>query len=96
MKIGVVAIIKAKPNVEKSLLQQLQYLHEMTHKYDEGCIQYDLHQDLNDKRTFMFVELWQNAECLAEHEIKEHYLESLQKIEDLVESVTVHKTKQKL
>lgn len=96
MHIGVIAILKAKQNHQKSLFEKLQYLHEMTHKHDEGCIQYDLHQDLENKDTFIFVETWQNAEYLAQHQIKEHYLESLQQIEDLVESVTVHKTEQKL
>ena len=96
MNISVVAIIRAKQNVEKSLYEKLQYLHEMTHKQDDGCIQYDLHQDIDDKHTFIFVETWKSAEHLAQHQVKEHYLESLKQIEDLVESVTVHKTEQKL
>lgn len=93
MNVGVVAKIRSKEGCESSLFTQLEYLYEMTHQYDDGCIQYDLHQDVEDKRTFIFIETWQSQEYLAAHEVKEHYLETLRTIENLVESVEVNKTK---
>lgn len=34
---------------------------------EEGCIAYDLFQDLNDETIFFLIESWENAETLEAH-----------------------------
>jgi quinol monooxygenase YgiN len=52
--IVIVANIKVKEEFKDEVYSELVKLHTSTHKYDEGCIQYELHKDLGDKNSFTF------------------------------------------
>lgn len=40
---------------------------------EEGCIQYELHQDLKDPNILSFIEKWETPEALAAHMKSEHF-----------------------
>ena len=89
--IVIVANIKLKEEFKDEVYSELVKLYTSTHKYDEGCIQYELHKDLGDKNSFTFVETWENAEFLAEHEKKEHFINFVSKVENKIDALTISK-----
>lgn len=71
MNINLTAIIKStEGNAEamKSLLLQL--LAES--RKESACIQYDLHQDQENKNVFIFHEIWESQEGLDQHNAQPH------------------------
>ncbi|WP_417325100.1 putative quinol monooxygenase [Halarcobacter sp.] len=89
----VVAKLKVKEEFLDEVYQELVKLHSNTHKFDDGCIQYDLHQDTEDKYSFTFVETWANQEALSNHEKKEHFISFVNALEDKLESLNIDKLK---
>lgn len=66
MKIYLTAIIKSKPEFLSEVKSTLQNM--VVHsKKETACIQYDLHQSLEDQNVFTFYEIWENEEGLAQH-----------------------------
>lgn len=57
--------------------------------HDEGCIQYELHQDNNNLNTFVFFEIWKNQASLDKHNITTHLKDFLEKIKDKVDLLDV-------
>jgi quinol monooxygenase YgiN len=90
-KVNVVAKFTIKEEVFDYVYKELEILYIATHKYDEGCIQYDLHRDLEDKFTFTFVETWESMECLVEHEKKEHFINFIKNVADKIENLSIDK-----
>lgn len=62
----VIAIMKAKPGKEAALKQEVIALVAPTRK-ESGCINYDLHQDLDDQAKVMFHENWTSKAHLDAH-----------------------------
>lgn len=89
--IVIVANIKVKKEFKDEVYNELIKLYEATHKYDEGCIQYELHKDLSDENSFTFVETWENPAFLALHEEKEHFKTFVAKIENKIENLSISK-----
>lgn len=65
-KITVLALIKAKQGAEEQVRAELTSLVAPT-RSEPGCISYDLHQDTDDKSSFMFYENWTSKAALDEH-----------------------------
>lgn len=65
-KLTIVANIHANPDHIDVLKQELQKLIVPT-LAEEGCIQYDLHQDNEDSAHFMFFENWETRELWKQH-----------------------------
>jgi quinol monooxygenase YgiN len=89
--IVIVATVKVKDGFKDEVYAELSKLHEATHKNDEGCIQYDLHKDLDDENSFTFVETWQSAELLALHEQKEHFKTFVSNVESKIDGLIINK-----
>lgn len=66
-RIVVVAKFEIKEEFTNEIYPLLVNLHKSTHKNDAGCIQYDLHKDLENKNSFTFIETWENADLLDTH-----------------------------
>ena len=62
----VVAQLKASPGKESQVRQELLSLVAPSRK-DAGCINYDLHQAVNDPALFMFHENWVSKAHLDAH-----------------------------
>ena len=90
-KIVIVAKLKIKEQFKDEVYTELLALHKSTHELDEGCIQYDLHKDLEDSNSFTFVETWENQELLDAHMTKEHFLAFVKKVENKLENLEISK-----
>lgn len=62
----VVAYMKAAPGKRDELKSELEVLIEPTAK-EEGYVNYDLHQGVEDPDVFIFYENWESAEALDAH-----------------------------
>jgi len=65
-KVTVVARIRAKEGMQEKVKQELMALVSPT-RSEKGCINYDLHQSVEDKSLFMFYENWASKKDLNEH-----------------------------
>jgi quinol monooxygenase YgiN len=90
-KVVIVAKIKIKEEFKDEILNELKELHKSTHAFDSGCLQYDLHKNLEDSSSFTFVETWENQELLDEHMTKEHFFAFVKKVEDKLENLEISK-----
>lgn len=52
----------------------------LTNQNDEGCIHYDLYQDLNDPQILTFIEEWESMEALKNHMAAAHFKELVPKL----------------
>lgn len=89
-EIVIVARLKIKEEFYSEVYKELKILHENTHKYDNGCLQYDLHQNTEDRSSFVFVETWSTLPMLKEHESKEHFRMFIKKIENKLEELEIN------
>jgi len=62
----VLARMKARDGMEERVKEELMSLVTPT-RSEEGCINYDLHQNPDDKSLFMFYENWISKKALDEH-----------------------------
>jgi quinol monooxygenase YgiN len=58
---------------------------------EEGCILYELHQDLNNPNILMFYEVWKTKDYWKAHDNKQHIVDFKKAIEGSVAKVTVNK-----
>ncbi len=79
--------VKVKPEFSEDVYTYMKALHQLTHDFDKGCIQYDLHRVVDTTNEFCFIETWENQEALDEHMAKEHYKSFKAFVEDKVEDV---------
>ena len=57
---------------------------------EEGCIQYDLHQDNENPAYFMFYENWESRELWQEHMNAPHLKAYIKSTEGMVEKFWLH------
>ena len=78
--IKVVATNRVKKEKLEEFIALAEKLVEATNKYDEGCIHYDLYQDLNDSQLLTFIEEWESMEMLDKHMAASHFNELVPKL----------------
>lgn len=89
-KLSIVAIIKAKKESAESVKSELSKLVATTRKED-GCIEYNLHQDNDAPEVFVFYEIWEDALHLENHFHSDYYRKCGNAIEGMVEEKSVFK-----
>lgn len=67
----IVVHIVAKPEYAEHVHQQLQTLLELT-RAEAGCLQFDLHRDVDDSNHFMLFENWSTEEHWLAHRETRH------------------------
>jgi quinol monooxygenase YgiN len=72
----VIASLRAKPGSEDQLRTALSSLIEPTKKED-GNVNYDLHEAVDQPGLFYFYENWESAEALQQHMQAPHMVEAL-------------------
>lgn len=87
-EIRIVATIIAKSNEVEFVKSATKSIVEPSNR-DEGCIQYELHQDNNDLNTFVFFERWQDQESLDKHNQTPHLKEFIERIKDKIDLLDV-------
>jgi len=70
-QLTIVASIKANADKIELVKAELLKLIEIT-RAEEGCINYDLHQDNENPAHFMFYENWQTRELWKTHMNNQH------------------------
>ncbi len=65
-KVTVVAKCKAKPGMENTVKEEIMALVGPT-RSEAGCINYELHQSIEDKSLFMLYENWKSKKDLDAH-----------------------------
>ncbi|WLR46418.1 putative quinol monooxygenase [Halobacillus litoralis] len=84
------AIIQAKQGQEDALFTELKKVVEPSRK-ETGCVEYTLHQSLDDEGTFVFYETWEDETALKAHVESGHYQAYREATAELTESRSVHK-----
>ncbi len=84
-QVAVVSINTAKPGQEARLEAVLTALVAPS-RQDAGCMTYDLHRDIKDPRTFVFIELWESLELLEAHGRTAHIATFRAQAPDLIEN----------
>ena len=80
----VIASMRAKPGKEQALRDALESLVEPTSKED-GYVNYDLHQGVEDPAVFFFYENWESGEALDAHLATPHLVEFVGVMGDLLD-----------
>lgn len=88
MPLTVIATIVAKPGREAETEAALRALIAPT-RQDRGQIRYDLHRDLEDTRTFIFYETWEDKAALEEHLSAPHLEAFKAQVSDLLDSLEI-------
>ncbi len=79
-KIDVVAHLHAAPGHEAIVREALESFVAPT-RQEEGCLRYDLFQDISDPLKFTFIEEWTSLEALDKHSKSAHIAAGRAKME---------------
>ncbi len=89
----IVANIHAKSDKVELVKAELQKLVATT-RAEDGCIQYDLHQDNEDPAHFLFFENWESRELWQVHMGAPHLAAYLAATDGAVEKSTLYEMTQ--
>ena len=87
-QLTIVAKIKAKPDAQELVYQELQNLTKVTQE-EEGCINYDLHRSIEDSSLFVFYENWTSKEVWEKHMQSEHIKGFQKSTGDAIEALEI-------
>ena len=88
-KLTIVANIKVKPEHVDTVKAELEKLIPIT-RAEEGCIQYDLHQDNENPAHFLFYENWDSRELWQTHMNNQHLKDYMAATDGMVEDFTLN------
>ena len=88
-KLTIVANIKAHPDKTDLVKSELIKLIETT-RAEEGCINYDLHQDNENPAHFMFYENWESRALWQTHMGAPHLKAYMEATDGAVEEFTLN------
>lgn len=88
-KLTIVANIIAKADQVELVKAELLKLIDVT-RAEEGCINYDLHQDNENPAHFTFYENWESRELWRTHMDKEHLAQYMKATEGAVDTFTLN------
>ena len=92
-KLIIIANIKTKADKVELVKAELLKLIDVT-RAEEGCINYDLHQDNENPGHFLFYEKWESRELWQKHMGNKHLAEYVAATEGAVEAFTVNEMNQ--
>ena len=92
-RLTIIARIEAKKNKVDLVKSELLKLIDPTRK-EQGCLQYDLHQDNETPSIFMFYENWENRELWQTHMNNEHLKAYMDATDGAVENFTLNEMSQ--
>jgi len=88
-QLTIVAHIYAHPRHRDLVKSELIKLIAITRE-EEGCINYDLHQDNENENLFLFYENWASRELWQRHMDNDHLKKYLEATEGAVEKFTLN------
>lgn len=89
-ELKIVAEINLKPDAWKAMKPVFEKVIAGS-QAEEGCIYYDLHQDVSDTTNtkYVMVEIWKNQEAIDFHNETQHFKTFKQASEDYIDSMRV-------
>jgi|GEM_PF-688681 len=94
MNVNLTVIVKVNPNYLDEVKKMLQNMVVESRK-EKACLNYVLHQSIEDPTIFIFHETWENEQLLAIHNEKP-YLKAFKKLindHKIIETPTIYRTK---
>jgi len=82
-RLTIVADITAKPESVAMVKAALEGIVAPT-RSEDGCVQYDMHQDNQDPAHFLFFEVWESRAMWQRHMNAKHLLEFKAKTEGAI------------
>ncbi len=92
-QLTIVARILAKEEKRELVKNELLKLINIT-RAEEGCINYDLHQDNENKNLFLFYENWTSKDVWQKHMNNAHLAEYMKATEGAVEEFILNEMTQ--
>ncbi|MEL6493878.1 MAG: putative quinol monooxygenase [Cyanobacteria bacterium J06623_7] len=92
-KLTIVAHVTAKSDRIDFVKAELLKLIDIT-RAEEGCINYDLHQDNNNPAHFLFYENWDSRELWQTHMNNKHLKDYMAATEGSIEDFTLYEMTQ--
>lgn len=89
----IVAIIESTDEDRELVQSELEKLIEPTRK-EEGCLQYDLHQDNENPNLFLFFENWASRELWQVHMQNDNLAAFGKNTEGALKDLTIHEMTQ--
>lgn len=89
-KLTIVANIVAKDDQIEMVKAELIKLIEKT-RQEDGCINYDLHQDNDNPAHFVFYENWASEAALDKHLTTQHIADYTAAVDGAIETFTLNK-----
>ena len=87
-ELKIVAIMTVKPEAVQKILPVFQAVVTGSQE-EEGCIFYNLHQDINDSTKFVMLEEWKSQEAINFHNNTEHYKAFKEASKDMIDKSEV-------
>ncbi|MCT4672651.1 MAG: antibiotic biosynthesis monooxygenase [Prolixibacteraceae bacterium] len=85
--LATIKVEKGRDDLMQEFLRQLVY----DSRKEKGCVQYDLHKDLDDPCCFLVYEIWKSQVSLDIHIDSTHFREFKDKTEDIMVSLEIKK-----
>ncbi len=79
----VIAILEAKPGKESELKQELMKVIEPS-RAERTCLEYRMHQDINNPAKFFFYENWHNKDAHQQQFQKSYITALVEKLDGLL------------
>lgn len=92
MSIYLTVIVKAKPEHHQEIKTLLYRLPELSKK-EEACIEYDVHQSIDDENTFILNEKWETLEGISLHNEQAYSKEFFASFDKLQENPIIYRSK---
>ena len=92
MSIYLTVIVKAKLEHHPEIKTLLYSLPELSKK-EEACIEYDVHQSIDDENTFILNEKWKTLEGLSLHNEQAYSKEFFASFDKLQENPIIYRSK---
>lgn len=92
MSIYLTVVVKAKPEHQQEIKTLLYSLPELSKKED-ACIEYDVHQSIDDENTFILNEEWESLEGLSLHNEQPYSKEFFASFDKLQENPILYRSK---
>jgi quinol monooxygenase YgiN len=87
-ELKIVAIMTVKPEAIKDILPVFQAVVQGSQEED-GCIFYNLHQDINDSTKFIMLEEWKSQAAIDYHNSTDHFKTFKEASKDMIEKSEV-------
>ena len=68
---------------EANIIKALHTIVDATRK-EEGNISYELHQDIANPKTYVFIEVWKSQEAIDAHNRSAHFLDFVKAVDGKV------------